>query len=120
MFNTSRHPSDQQIIQLIDSELSTNRAEQLKQHLATCPACQNRQATMESLLNALNKFYDSEEIVEGARIAGSRIHLQETLAEFRRSPSPHHIQLPVFHARLPIVALTVLAVVGLTFYLGPR
>lgn len=118
MFNISRHLSDEQILQLIDCELSANRAEPLKKHLATCPACQNRQAAIESRLKTLDEFYNSEQIVSNSRMAGSRIELQSRLAEHRGNPSQHGVRVPLFQPRLPIVALTMLVVIGLTFYLG--
>jgi hypothetical protein len=120
MFNTSRHPPDEQILQFIDLELSANHTERLKKHLVTCPTCQNRKALMERRLQTLNELYDSQEIVSDSRIAGSRIQLREKLAKYRRSSSPHRVQAPLFHLRLSIVALTMLVLVGLTFYVGGR
>jgi hypothetical protein len=120
MFNASRHPSDEEILQLIDLELSGNHAEPIKKHLATCAACQDRQGLIASRLKALGEFYDSEEIVSNVRMAGSRIRLQRKLGEYRRNSSRRRVQMPSFHAPLPIAALTMLVVIGLTFYLGKR
>lgn len=120
MSNTSRHPSDEEILQLIDLELSGSRAELIKKHLASCSACQDRQALIASRSRALDEFYDSEEIVPNVRMAGSRVRLQRKLGEYRRNSSQRRVQMPLFQARLPIAALTMLVVIGLTFYLVNR
>ena len=120
MFNTSRHPSDEQILQFIDLELSTNRAERLQKHLVACQACQNRYALIENRLKTLKEFYDAEEIVSSSRMAESRISLEKKLAEYGRNRSRHGFLMPLFDARLPIAALTMLVVIGVAFYVGRR
>lgn len=120
MFNTSRHPSDEEILRLIDLELSAKQVERLRKHLVTCPPCRDRQATIESRLKTLSEFYDSEEVASNSRIAGYRFQLQKELAKYQRNTSRQRVHVPSFYPRVSIVALMMLVGFGLTFLPGKR
>jgi Putative zinc-finger len=120
MFNVARHPSDDEVLQYIDRELPDNRARLLREHLATCPECRERQASIEARLETLDEFYNLEPADSDSTMAASRARLQETLAQNRAShPSPRP-QQPAFRSRLPIAAATALLFVGLAFYAGEQ
>ena len=115
----SQHLSDEEILQFIDNELPANRAERLREHVAACPKCRDRQASLEGTLHTLSELYTSEQFESSSMAARSRT-LQEKLAEDLKSHSFWRDRIAVFHLRLPIAAAIVLVFVGFAFYGGRK
>lgn len=118
MSNVSQHLSDEEILQFIDHELPADRAKRLREHMAACPKCRARQASIEGTLNTLSEFYTSEQVELGSMTTRSRTLLQEKLVEDRKSHSFWHRSVAV--GRLPIAAAMVLVFIGLAFYGGRK
>ena len=112
----SQHVSDQEILQFIDNELPANHAERFREHVAVCPKCRDRQASIEGTMNALSEFYTSEQFESGSMAARSRTRLREKLVEDRKSHSYWPGRVAVFYLRLPIAAAIVLVLIGFAFY----
>jgi hypothetical protein len=120
MPHDSQHLSDEDILQFIDDELPPNRAERFRDHLAACPKCRVRQASIEGTINTLSEFYTSEQFESGSMAARSRAHLQEKLLENRKSHSYWRDRVAPFHLRLPIAAAIVLVFIGFAFCGGRK
>jgi len=118
MSDRSQHLSDEEILQFIDNELEPNHSERLREHMATCPKCRERQASIERTLNTLNEFYTSEQVELSSMAAQSHRLLHEKLIELRRSHSFWLGYRADLHLRLPIAAAIVLALIGFSFYGG--
>lgn len=116
MFEASKHPSDEEILKFIDHELPAKYAERLREHLLACNECHKRHASLESRSLTLNEFYDSDPIEVNSTTA--RIRLQEKLAEHGRDGLLRRNSKLLFHAALPIAAVTTLVAIGLTLYVG--
>ena len=118
MFETSKHPSDEEILQFIDDELSVTRTKRLREHLRTCSECQERRVSIESRFKILSEFYGSESIEPNSMTAASRLRLQEKLGEPKldrlRRPKP----MTVGHPALSVAAVTLLIVIGFALYGG--
>lgn len=116
MFETSKHPSDEEILQFVDHELPTNRLKQLREHLAACSECRERQIAIENRLNALQEFYQAES-TDLSALTPSRIYLQDQITKYRKE----HLasgSISILHLCLQIVAVTVLVAIGWFFYGG--
>jgi len=120
MPNRSQHLSDEEILQFIDNELPANGSERLREHMAACPKCRDRQASIEGTLNTLSEFYTSEQFELGSMVAPSRTLLQEKLVDDRKSHSFWRGRVSGFHLRLPIAAAIVLVFIGFAFYGGRK
>ena len=112
----SQHLSDEEILQFIDNELPASRAKRLHEHVAACPKCRERQASIEGTLNNLSEFYISERTESGSMAARSRTLLQEQLMEDRKRHSFWRRCIAVGYLPLPIAAAIVLVFIGLAFY----
>lgn len=121
MPDSSQHLSDEEILQFIDHELSAGHAERLREHVAGCPKCRERQVSIEGTLNTLSEFYISEQIESGSTVvARSRTLLQEQLVEDRKRHSFWRRFIAVGHLHLPIAAAIVLVFIGFPFYGGRK
>ncbi|WP_158749219.1 anti-sigma factor [Acidobacterium sp. S8] len=120
MPDRSQHPSDEEILQFIDDELPADCIEHLREHIAACPNCRNRQASIEGTLDALNELYTSEQFELGSTTARSRALLQKKLVKDRKSHSFWRDRVASFHLRLPIAAAIVLVFIGFAFYGGRK
>jgi putative zinc finger protein len=117
----SQHLSDEEILQFIDHELPASRAEQLREHVAACPKCRQRRASIEGTLNTLSEFYVSEQVELGSMAARSRTLLQEQLVEDRKRHSFWRGRVAVGHLYLSIAtAAIVLVFIGFAFYGGRK
>jgi len=117
----SQHLSDEELLQFIDHELPAGRAERLREHVAACPKCRARQASIEGTLNTLSEFYISEQAKSGSMAARSRTLLQEQLVEDRKRHSFWRRFVAVGHLPLPIAAAAIVLVfIGFTFYGGRK
>ena len=113
----SQHLSDEEILQFIDNELPASRAKRLHEHVAACPKCRERQASIEGTLNNLSEFYISEQTESGSTVARSRTLLQEQLVEDRKRHSFWRRFVAVGHLPLPIAATAIVLVfIGIAFY----
>ena len=113
-----QHLSDEEILQFIDNELPAHSLERLREHMATCPKCRERHASIEDSLHTLNEFYISERFEPSSTTAQSRTLFKEKLAEDRRIHSSWRGHITGFHLRLPIAAMVVLIFIGFAFYGG--
>jgi hypothetical protein len=120
MPDSSQHLSDEEILQLIDNELPAGRAERLREHVAACPKCRERQASIKGTLNTLSEFYISEQVESGSMAARSRTVLQEQLVEDRKRHSFWRRFVAVGHLPLPIAAAIVLVFIGFASYGGRK
>ena len=115
MSDRSQHLSDKEILQFIDHELPANHTERLREHMATCPKCRERQASIEGTLNTLNEFYTSKQFESSSTAAQSRTLLREKITEDRRSHSFWRSHNTGHHLRLPIAAAILLLFIGFAF-----
>jgi len=119
MPDRSQHLSDEEILQFIDDELPADCIEHLREHIAACPNCRNRQASIEGTVDALNELYTSAQFELGSTTARHRALLQGKLAEARRNRFFRRGHVAGF-LRLPIAAAIVLVFIGVAFYGGRK
>jgi len=88
MRHANDHISDEELLLALDGESSIERAEQIRVHLANCPACR---ASMEKIENAsadFNRVYRASEKVPALPPAIARANLQQRLAALSRPSVP--------------------------------
>jgi hypothetical protein len=116
----SQHLSDEEILQFIDHELPAGHAERLREHVAACPKCRERRASIEGTLNTLSEFYISEQGESGSMAARSRTLLQEQLVEDSKRHSFWRRCVAVVHLPLQIATAIGLVFIGFAFYGGRK
>jgi Putative zinc-finger len=121
MFNVPRHASDDEILRYIDRELSEKRTRRLRDHLATCAQCKERQASIEAKSGSLDNFFQDEFANSySTTAAASRDNLGAKLAEAGGSHTTWRVKEPPIHFRFPVAAATTILIAALGFYAGER
>lgn len=80
MRHTNNHISDEELLAASDGELSAQRAEQVRTHVANCPGCRARMEALEGAAANFNRAYRATESPDFAPHARARANLQRGLA----------------------------------------
>ncbi len=88
MGHTNDHIGDEELLLALDGELSVQRAQQIRAHVADCPACRTRMDAMESASADFNRLYRAAENPSAPPLAISRANLQQRLTAVSRASAP--------------------------------
>lgn len=87
MWTEERHPSDQELLQATDGELSARHTAQIQTHLAACQNCRARRAAIEeTVVNFMQAGRDKLD-PQLPSIEGPRALLRAELSELASSPA---------------------------------
>ncbi len=89
MRNEDLHPSDQDLLQLADSELPSRRATRIRGHLAACSNCRRRMAEIEGTTVEFMQMHHRTLDPQLPSMAGPRALLKTRLAELAHGARPH-------------------------------
>lgn len=88
MLKNGFHLSDQELLLIIDDELSPRRAARAHSHFATCPACRARMEKLEGMMADFTRLCGSDTDSHSASNASSRALLKVRLAELAVASRP--------------------------------
>jgi hypothetical protein len=116
------HPTDEELIQVADGELSRRRAGQIQSHLAACWACRSRHAALEQTILDLTGAWreaDDSGLPPGD---GPHRRLRRKLAALDSSPMSWAGRIPLVPAALQthLLAFSVATVLVAALFLAPR
>jgi anti-sigma factor RsiW len=89
MWTEDLHPSDQELIQAADGELSAHRAVQIQTHLAACWNCRARKAAIEGTIVDFMQAWRGSLDPQLPSIEGPRALLRAQLSELASRPATH-------------------------------
>lgn len=88
MRHTNDHISDEELLLALDGELSLQRAEQIRAHVANCSTCRARMEAMEGAAADFNRLYRAAQNPAAPPLAISRASLEQRLTALSRVSAP--------------------------------
>lgn len=105
------HLTDQEILLVVDGELSRRRAKQAQTHLTACWACRSRLRAVESTIADFVSLHQGAASAQPPSPDGSRALLKARLSEAAAQRSSSLLQLPAPHSALVYLGMAVLLTV---------
>jgi hypothetical protein len=111
MLGRQRHPSDQDLLLALDSELARPKLARLQRHISQCESCCKRVSAVESNLAEVTAFYEAEFKTDIPDPAGPTAMLRARLSESARPTVRNSSRIDGFflrHIRLVMACSIVL------------